>query len=88
VIVFHLLAWLLQLYVIILIVRALLSWLPSRPGTALERVNRALYLVTEPLLRQVRRVIPPVRTGGAAIDLSVLIVVLALELIVVPLLRS
>jgi YggT family protein len=44
--------------------------------------------VTEPVLRPIRRVLPPVRAGGMAIDLSILLVILVCEIIVIPLLRG
>ncbi|MGP8058279.1 MAG: YggT family protein [Acidimicrobiales bacterium] len=82
----HLLAYLIELYVIVLIVRALLSWLPARPGSGLEKVVRGLDHVTEPVLRPVRRVLPPIRAGGMGIDLSIIVVVLVAEIVVIPLL--
>jgi YggT family protein len=82
------LAFLIEAYVVILIVRALLSWFPAAPGTGLARVVSLLDAITEPVLRPVRRVLPPVRAGGMAIDLSILIVIVVAQVIVVPLLRS
>jgi len=82
----HLIAYLIELYVILLIVRALLSWLPARPGTPLDRFVRALDHVTEPVLRPVRRILPPIRAGGMGIDLSIIVVVLVAEIVVIPLL--
>jgi YggT family protein len=87
-VIFNVLAYLIEVYVIVLIVRALLSWFPARPGSGLFRVNQALDLVTEPVLRPIRRVVPPIRAGGMGVDLSILIVVIVAQLIVVPLLRS
>ena len=62
---------LLQIYLFVLIARALLSWFPIRPGTGLATVHRGLVPVTEPVLAPVRRVIP--RAGG--FDLSFLVVI-------------
>lgn len=81
-----LLAGLVELYVVILIVRALLSWFPVAPGSGFERVIRALDRVTEPVLRPVRRILPPVRAGGMAIDLSIIVVVLFAQLVLLRLL--
>ncbi len=85
--VFNLIAYLVEAYVFVLIVRALLSWFPARPGTALASVVRVLDTVTEPVLRPVRRVLPPVRAGGMGIDLSIMVVILVAQIVVVPLLR-
>lgn len=84
----NILGILVEVYVVVLIVRALLSWFPTRPGTVLARVTRALDAVTEPVLRPIRRVLPPIRAGGMGIDLSIIIVVLVAQVIVIPLLRS
>ena len=86
--VFDILAFLVEAYVIVLIARALLSWLPARPGTPFSRVIRALDAVTEPVLRPVRRILPPIRAGGMGIDLSIIVVVIVAELVVIPLLRG
>lgn len=80
-------AYILEAYVVVLIARALLSWLPARPGTAFFRVVRVLDAVTDPVLRPVRRVLPPIRAGGMGIDLSIIIVIIVLEIVVIPLLR-
>jgi YggT family protein len=85
--VFDILVIIVEIYVIVLIVRALLSWFPAPPGSALSQVNRALDRVTEPTLRPVRRILPPVRAGGMAIDLSILVVILVCQLILIPVLR-
>jgi YggT family protein len=82
------LAGLVEIFVVVLIVRALLSWFPVRPGSALIPVQRVLAAVTEPVLRPIRRILPPVRAGGMAIDLSILVVILVAEIVVIPLLRS
>jgi len=80
--------YVLEAYVVILIARALLSWLPARPGTAFYSVVRVLDALTEPVLRPIRRVLPPIRAGGMGIDLSIIILVVVLEIIVIPLLRG
>lgn len=85
--VLHVIAGILELYVVVLIVRAILSWFPTS-SSALASVLRALDLVTEPVLRPVRRVLPPVRMGGMALDLSVLVVILVAQLVLIPLLRG
>lgn len=75
-------------FVIVLILRALLSWIPVRSGSPVIPVQRVLAALTEPVLRPVRRLLKPVRMGGMAIDLSILVVILVAELLVIPLLRS
>lgn len=57
----------------IVIIRAILSWF-SQGNNPIEQV---MHQLTEPLLRPIRRVIPPL--GG--LDLSVLVVLIALQFI-------
>ena len=58
------------LYLVILAGRAVLSWFPVRGGTFLASVNTLLFELTEPVLRPVRRVIPP----AGMFDLSFMVV--------------
>lgn len=62
----------------LLIARAVLSWFPALRDSA---VGRALDRITEPVLAPVRRAIPPVRMGGGALDLSTLIVAVAIGML-------
>ena len=62
--------FLLQLYLLILVGRAVMSWFPLRSGGMAATVNSTLFTLTEPVLRPVRRVVP--RTG--MIDLSFMVV--------------
>ena len=68
---------LLLLYLVILGARAVLSWFPVRPGSPIEGINRILFDLTEPVLRPVRRVIPP----AGMFDLSFMIVFFVLVLV-------
>ncbi|MGH9015550.1 MAG: YggT family protein [Acidimicrobiia bacterium] len=65
-----LLCALLTVYMVVMAARAVLSWFPVRPGTGLSSVASILYDLTEPVLRPVRRVIPP----AGMFDLSFIIV--------------
>jgi YggT family protein len=60
----------LELYILLIVVRALMSWVPLRSGTAAYRIYSYVYDLTEPYLALFRRVLPPVRMGNAALDLS------------------
>ena len=68
---------LLNLYLIILVARAVLSWFPLSPGSPLAPVASFLYTVTEPVLAPFRRIIPPL--GG--FDLSFLVVFILIQVI-------
>jgi YggT family protein len=74
--------WLIELYILLLIARALLSWFAAAPHSGLAKVDRVLGAITEPVLRPVRRVIRPVRVGGTYLDLSILVVVIVGQLLV------
>ena len=45
---------------------------PGGVAVALE----SIYIVTDPPVRTLRRVIPPVRLGGIALDLSIMVLLL------------
>ncbi|MDA8268114.1 MAG: YggT family protein [Actinomycetota bacterium] len=73
--------WIIEAYVVVLLLRAVLSWFPISSGSPLQPVERVLTQVTEPVLAPVRRVLPPMRVGGTAIDLSMIVVIIVLELV-------
>ena len=50
---------LLEAYIVVLILRAILSWFPIRPGTTMAAISRLLTDLTEPVIAPVRRMIPP-----------------------------
>jgi len=81
-VVVHILILVIEAYVIVLVARALLSWVPVRPGSPVTGVTRVLDRITEPVLRPVRRVLPPIRAGGMGIDLSIIIVIVVAEILV------
>lgn len=73
----EIICWLLQLYVLVLLAHVVFSWVP-RPPEPLQPVVAGVRAVTEPILSPLRRLIPPIRMGGAALDVSILIVFFAL----------
>ena len=54
------------------------SWRPQGP---LLVIAEAVYSVTDPPLRLVRRVVPPLRLGRVQFDLAFLIVLIALQIL-------
>jgi YggT family protein len=68
----------LNLFLFVLLVRVVLSYVPAPPGSALAPITRFFEAITEPVLRPVRRVVPPLRVGGAAVDMSPIIVWIAI----------
>ena len=73
---------LLTVYTWILIARAVISWVSPDPYNPIVRF---LYNVTEPVLYRVRRLVPSVFGG---IDLSPLILILALQFLQIFLVGS
>lgn len=70
-----------QLYIVLLFARLVLSWFPLDPWSRLARFVRVLARVTDPVLTPIRRVMPPLRFGGTAIDLSPIVLFFALEIV-------
>ena len=71
---------------VLLIARAVLDWSvvlagPSAAGSVRYRLTRGVTAVTEPILAPVRRVIPPLRVGGASFDLAFIVVFFVIVLI-------
>jgi len=71
---------LLQLYGLIMLAYALVSWVPSLRG----RWSDYLSMAVEPVLAPVRRIIPPM--GG--LDISFIVVFLVIQLVANQALRS
>ena len=67
---------LLGVYTWVIIARALISWVSPDPRNPIVRF---LVLATEPLLRPLRRLVPPERLGG--LDLSPLLAIVLLEVV-------
>lgn len=72
---------LLTLYWVLMITRIIFSWI--RPP--ISGIGRTLYEMvldlTEPVLKLVRGLLPPIRMGMAALDLSPIIVFIAIGVI-------
>ena len=68
----------LTIYTIVLFVRVIVSWaylFGLRPPISgpLRTIIDLLEDVTEPVLRPLRALIPPIRAGGVGLDLSIII---------------
>ena len=72
-----LLAQLIQLYIIAIIGRIILSYFPLQPGGVMAQIYTAMYTITEPVLGPARRIIPPV----GMFDFSPIVVIVALQIV-------
>ncbi|WP_425954275.1 YggT family protein [Xylanimonas sp. McL0601] len=77
--VFHVLGLVLWLYLLCLVVRMVLDWVQYfardwRPTGIVLVLAEAVYTVTDPPLRLVRRIIPPLRIGNVGLDLGFMLV--------------
>jgi YggT family protein len=85
------LLFLLSAYLLLLFVRAFLSWIPMfapsfRPRGVLLALFELIYTITDPPLRLMGRFIPPLRLGTVSLDLGfmvLLVLIMVLQRVVV-----
>ncbi|CAN7473396.1 YggT family protein [Knoellia sp. LjRoot47] len=85
--VLSLLKFIVWLYLMVVFGRLILDWIRVfardwRPRGVVLVLAEAVYTLTDPPLNALRRVIPPIRLGGASIDLGFLVLVLGLYLLI------
>jgi YggT family protein len=72
---------LIGVYVFVIIIRLFMSWVPPQgPGTY-ATIHEGFVTVTEPVLAPVRSLLPPLRMGAMAMDLSPLLVIVGLQIL-------
>jgi YggT family protein len=77
---------LLGIYWWILVARLIFEWIPAfsptwRPKGALLVVAEFLYTVTDPPVKLVRKVIPPIRVGTNSFDISYIILLFGIQIL-------
>lgn len=66
-------------YIILILLRVLMSWIPRMPyNPTLRSVLDFVSETTDPYLNLFRRVLPPIGGGGFALDLSPMIGIIVL----------
>ena len=70
-----------SLYLILLVARIIMSWIPLPDNPTLNVIYKFIYDVTEPFLGLFRRLLPMAQLGGAGIDFSPIIAFFVLQLI-------
>jgi YggT family protein len=74
----EILCFLLIAYAILILIRIIMSWFPIDPNGVAATVAGFLYMITDPLLTPLRRIIPPIRLGAVGLDLTPTIVIFGL----------
>jgi YggT family protein len=74
---------LIYLFVLVLLARFVLSWVLSfgrrwKPGRGAAAALETVWTVTDPPLKALRRVIPPLRVGTVSIDLAAIVLLVML----------
>jgi YggT family protein len=72
---------LLSLYSLAVLVWVILSWVRVPSTHALARVTVFLDRIIYPVILPIRRVMPPLRLGGGALDLSPIVLLIGLSLL-------
>jgi YggT family protein len=76
----------LQIFVLSLFGRLILDYIrifaPQwRPRGVILAIAEAIYAITDPVMRFVRRFIPPLRLGPVAIDLSFILIFIVVQML-------
>jgi YggT family protein len=84
---------LIVVYMVLIFVRILMTWVPRMPyNRYLDMVLTFVKDVTDPYLNLFRRILPPVKLGPAALDLSPILAILLLLIVgqgvIVPLIEG
>lgn len=72
----------LLLYMLLLLARLVLEWIRAysrdfRPSGVVLVLFEVVYTLTDPPVKGLRRIIPPLRIGAVALDLSLMLLLLA-----------
>jgi YggT family protein len=86
-IVYQVLLAVLWLFLLALVARVVMELLQAfardfRPHGLVLLLFEAIYTVTDPPLKALRKVIPPLRIGAVAFDLAILVLFIAINLLI------
>lgn len=68
------------IYTLVLLAYVIFSWVP-RPPEPLVPIRLGSAALVDPVLRPLRGIIPPLRFGGIALDLSIIIVFIGVRIL-------
>ena len=74
-----LLCTLTSIYTFAVFARVLFSWIPLSPDSPVTVVRTWLVRITEPVMGPLRRALPAVRMGRVSLDLSPIVLIIALQ---------
>ena len=77
----------LQLFVLLLLANLVITWVMIfardwQPRGVVLLIVEGVFAVTDPPLRLLRRFIPPLRVGGASIDLAFIVLFLLVQILI------
>ena len=73
----QLLLMILQVYLLCIFARIILSWVPVSPGSPIASVMSFLYSITEPILGPIRNALPSI----GMFDLSPIVVIIGIQVL-------
>jgi len=81
-----LLVLILQIFFFLLIARLVLDYVQMfarswRPKGVVLVIAEVVYTITDPPLKALRKVIPPLRLGGVSLDLSFLVLIILVQIL-------
>ena len=68
-------------YFLVLLLRVVLSWFPLQPDGMAAQAFGLTITLTEPVLGPLRRILPPLRLGTVALDLSPIVLFFGLRIL-------
>jgi YggT family protein len=75
-------ASLLEIYFYAVLVWVILSWIQVSSTHPLGRIQVFLDRIIYPIILPIRRVVPPIRLGGGALDLSPIVLLVGLRILI------
>lgn len=79
--IFNIIDIIFRLLYILILVRVVLSFLPIPVNKITRPILNFIYDITEPMLKLVRNILPPIMIGGIGLDLSPIIAIILLNII-------
>ncbi len=68
-------------YMVMIIVRIVMTYFPLDPDGMMATIAGFLFVVTDPVLGPLRRVLPPIRIGSMALDISPIVVIIGIQIL-------